>query len=327
MRRLEAVRAALVAAFALLLNPAAIGQVFPIPGKPIRIVVPFPPGGQTDIQARALGVKLSGSLGVPVVVENKAGASSIVGAMEVVKSPPDGHTLLYTISVTASQNPHLFSKLPYDPFKDLTPVMLAARSSVVLTVPVNAPYNTLRDLVDYAKRNPGKVNFGSFSAGSTSHLAGELLKQQANIDIVHIPYKGSAEAGMAILGGHIQILFDGTTTAIANAKAGKVKLLGYVDEKRLGVLPDVPTMAEAGVAGVDLAGGMQFFGPGGMSPEVVTKVNAALAGALRQPDIVKLYVENGTEVAASSPEEHARLVREWYERWGAIIRKLGLKLD
>ena len=223
--------------------------------------------------------------------------------------------------------PGRFAKLPYDPFKDLTPVMLAARSSVVLTVPANAPYNTLRDLVDYAKRNPGKLNFGSFSAGSTSHLAGELLKQQANIDIVHIPYKGSADAGLAILGGHIQMLFDGTTTAIANAKAGKVKLLGYVDEKRLGVLPDIPTMAEAGVAGVDLAGGMQFFGPGGMPPGVVTKVNTALAGALRQPDIVKLYEENGTEVAASSPQEHARLVREWHEKWGAIIRKLGLKLD
>ena len=327
MQSLRSIRAALLAACALLLNPVAYAQVFPTPGKPIRVVVPFPPGGQTDIQARALSVKLSNSLGVPVVVDNKPGASTILGAMDVVKSLPDGHTLLYTISVTASQNPHLFSKLPYDPFKDLTPMMLAARSSVVLTVPVNSPYNTLKDLVDFAKRNPGKLNFGSFSAGSTSHLAGELLKQQANIDIVHIPYKGSADAGLALLGGHIQMLFDGPTTAIANAKAGKVKLLGYVDEKRLSVLPDVPTMAEAGVAGVDLAGGMQFFGPAGMPPTLVTKVNTALAAALRQPDIVKLYEENGTEITASSPQEHARLLREWYEKWGAIIRKLGLKLD
>ena len=327
MQRRQYVRAALGAALALLLNATALGQEFPIPGKPIRIIVPFPPGGQTDIQARALSVKLSSALGVPVLVENKAGASTILGAMDVVKSPPDGHSLLYTISVTASQNPHLFSKLPYDPLKDLTPVMLAARSSVVLTVPANAPYNTLRELVDNAKRNPGKLNFGSFSAGSTSHLAGELLKQQAQIDIVHIPYKGSSDANLALLGGHVQILFDGPTTAMANAKAGKVKLLGYVDEKRLSVLPNVPTMAEGGVAGMDLAGGMQFFGPGGMSPGVVTRINTALAGALRQPDILKLYEENGTEVVASSPQEHARLVREWHERWGGLIRKLGLKLD
>lgn len=327
MQRLQSVRVALVAAFALLVNVAAFAQEFPIPGKPIRIVVPFPPGGQTDIQGRALAAKLSKSLGVPAVVENKPGASTVLGTMEVVKSPADGHTLLYTISVTASQNPHLFSKLPYDPFKDLTPLMLAARSSVVLAVPANSPFNTLRDLVDYAKRNPGKLNFGSFSAGSSSHLAGELLKEKANIDIVHIPYKGSADAGMALLGGHIQMLFDGTLTAIANAKGGKVKLLAYMDEKRLGVLPDVPTMAEAGVAGVDLAGGMQFFGPGGMPPALVAKVNTALAGALREPDIVKLYEEGGTEVTASSPQEHARVMQELYEKWGAIIRRLGLKLD
>ena len=312
---------------ALLFSAFAFGQVFPIPGKTMRIIVPFPPGGQTDTQARALAIKLAASLGVPVIVENKPGASTIIGAQALIKSDPDGHTLLYTISVTATQNPHLFTKLPYDAIKDLTPVMLAARASVVLAVPANAPYSTVQELVAYARANPGKVNFGSFSAGSASHLNGELLKQATGIDIVHIPYKGTAEATMALLGGHVQMLFDGTSTAIANAKAGKVKILAYVDEKRLDVLPDVPTMTEAGVKGADLAGGMQFFGPAGMNREVLMKVNAALAAVMRQPDIVKLYVEGGTEIVAGSPEQHANMVRDQYQRWGVVIRKLGLKLD
>ena len=317
-RTLPARRSLLLALGALCFGTSlAFAQSFPVAGKPVRIVVPFPPGGQTDIQARALAAKLTVSLGVPVLVENKPGASTIIGAQEVVKSQSDGHTLLYTIAVTAAQNPHLYSKLPFDPLKDLTPVMIAA----------DAPYNTVLEFVAYAKANPGKVNFGSFSAGSTSHLNGELLKQATGIDMVHIPYKGSADASMALLGGHIQMMFDGTTTAIANAKGGKVKLLGYVDKTRLGVLPDVPTMAEAGVPGMDLAGHTQFFGPAALPPEVLLKVNSALVAAMRQPDIVRLFTDGGNEVVAGSPEDHAMTVRDQYQRWGVVIRKLGLKLD
>ena len=320
-------RSLLLALGVLCFGTLAFAQSFPIAGKPVRIVVPFPPGGQTDIQARALAAKLTASLGVPVLVENRPGASTIIGAQEVVKSPPDGHTLLYTIAVTASQNPHLYSKLPFDPLKDLTPVMLAAKSSTVMMVAADAPYNTVQEFVAYAKANPSKVNFGSFSTGSTSHLNGELLKQVTGIDMVHIPYKGSSDANMALFGGHIQMMFDGTTTAIANAKGGKVKILGYVDKNRLGVLPDVPTMAEAGVPGIDLAGGMQFFGPAALPPDVLVKVNAALVAAMRQPDIVKLFTDGGTEVVAGSPEGHAAMVRDQYQRWGVVIRRLGLKLD
>ena len=194
-------------------------------------------------------------------------------------------------------------------------------------VAADAPYNTVQEFVAYAKANPSKVNFGSFSTGSTSHLNGELLKQVTGIDMVHIPYKGSSDANMALFGGHIQMMFDGTTTAIANAKGGKVKILGYVDKNRLGVLPDVPTMAEAGVPGIDLAGGMQFFGPAALPPDVLVKVNAALVAAMRQPDIVKLFTDGGTEVVAGSPEGHAAMVRDQYQRWGVVIRRLGLKLD
>ncbi|WP_088280417.1 tripartite tricarboxylate transporter substrate binding protein [Ideonella sp. A 288] len=310
---------------ALLATPPA--QAFPTAGKPVRIIVPFPPGGQTDIQARMMAQRLQQSLGVPVLVENKPGASTIIGAQEVVRAAPDGHTLLYTIAITAAQNPHLFSKLPYDGLKDLTPVMFVARSSTVLTVPAAAPYSTLRELVAYAKANPGKLNFGSFSLGSTSHLVGEMLMQQAGIEMVHVPFKGSGDATVALIGNQVQLLFDGPTTAINNAKAGKVKMLAVTDSKPYAALGGVPTMAEAGVPGIDVPGGMQMFGPARMPPDVVAKVNAALAAALKSPEVEKLFIDGGTEILASSAEDHARSVKEQHERWGAVIRKLGLKLD
>ena len=318
----------LIVAAWLLLSCAVHGQTFPIAGKPVRIVVPFPAGGQTDIQARAIAAKMSQLGGGSVIVENKPGASTIIGAMEVIRSAPDGHTLLYTISSTAAQNPHLFSKLPYEPFRDLTPVMFAARSATILVAPANAPFSTVGELIAYAKANPGKVNYGSFSLGSTSHLAGEVLKRNAGIDIVHIPYKGSADATVGLLSGAVQLMFDGPTTALTNAKAGKVKMLAIADDRRYPVAPEVPTMSEAGVPGFDkLVGGMQFFGPGNIPRGVLAQVNAELARVLRQPDVARLFVDNGNEVLASSPEEHARSVRELYDSFGVLIRELGIRLD
>lgn len=318
---------ATAAAALLPLAAGAQAQAFPIPGKPIRIVVPFPAGGQTDIQARLLAAKLQASLGTTVLVDNKPGASSILGTMEVVRAPADGHTLLYTISVTAGQNPHLFSKLPYDPFKDLTAVMFAARSSTVLTVPANSPFNSVGDLINFAKANPGKLNYASFSAGSTSHLVAELLQQATGTQMTHIPFKGSADAGMALMGGQVDFLFDGPTTAIANAKGGRVKMLAYTDPKPYAALGSLPNMAQSGVPGADVTGGMQFFGPAKMPPEVLAKVNGALAAALKEPDVAKVYADGGSEIVSSTPAEHAASVREQYERWGGVIRKLGLKLD
>ena len=330
LNRVVFLRALLPAALSLVLvglPAAAQAQAFPTPAKPIRIVVPFPPGGQTDIQARMLAAKLQTALGVTVLVDNKPGASTILGTMEVVRAPADGHTLLYTITVTAAQNPHLFTKLPYDPMKDLTPVMFAARSSTVLTVPINSPFNSVADLVKHAKANPGKLNYASFSLGSTSHLVAELLQQATGTQMTHIPYKGSADAGLALMGGQVDFLFDGPTTAIANAKGGKVKMLAYTDPKPYAALGKLPNMAEAGVPGVDVTGGMQFFGPRNLPPEVLAKVNAALASALQDPEVAKLYADGASEIVASSAAEHAASVKEQYERWGGVIRKLGIKLD
>ena len=318
---------AMLCATTVCLPAAAMAQTFPIPGKLIRIVVPFPAGGQTDIQARLMAAKLQPALGVTVLVDNKPGASSILGTMEVVRAIPDGHTLLYTISVTAAQNPHLFTKLPYDALKDLTPVMFAARSSTVLTVPTNSPFNSVADLIKYAKANPGKLNYASYSLGSTSHLVAELMQQATGTQMTHIPFKGSADAGLALMGGQVDFLFDGPTTAIANAKGGKVKMLAYTDPKPYTALGKLPNMAEAGVPGVDVTGGMQFFGPRNMPPEVLAKVNAALAVALKDPEVAKLYADGASEIVGSSAADHATSVKEQHERWGGVIRKLGLKLD
>jgi tripartite-type tricarboxylate transporter receptor subunit TctC len=300
---------------------------FPTPGKPVRIIVPFPAGGQTDVQARMLASKMQPALGVPVVVENKPGASTILGVQELLKAPPDGHTILYTIAISATQNPHLFSKLPYDAQHDLVPIMFAARSPTVLIVPANSPFSSVKDLIEHAKANPGKLNYASFSLGSTSHLLAESLQHVTGTKMNHVPFKGSADAGVALVGGQVDFLFDGPTTALNYARAGKAKMLAYTDTKPYRALGNLPNLTQSGYPGVDLAGGMQFFGPRGMAPEVVNKVNAALAAALKQPDVEKLFVDGGTEILASSPAEHAAAVKEQYDAFGTVIKRIGLKMD
>jgi tripartite-type tricarboxylate transporter receptor subunit TctC len=322
------VRAATLAALTACLPLGAAAQAgFPIAGKPLRILVPFPAGGQTDVQARALSAKLQPALGVPVVVENKPGASTILGVQELLKAPSDGHTVLYTIAVTAAQNPHLFSKLPYDAQRDLVPLMLAARSSTVLIVPANSPFNSVKDLVEHAKANPGKLNYASFSLGSTSHLVAEMLQAATGTKMTHVPFKGSADAGVALIGGQVDFLFDGPTTALNYAKAGRVKMLAYTDPKPYRALGNLPNMAQSGYAGVDVQGGMQFFVARGTPPDVVNKINSAIAAALKQPDVEKLFIDGGTEIMASSPAEHAAAVKDQYEKFGEVIRRIGLKLD
>lgn len=324
-----AAAAMLFAMLALPLSAQAQAPVtFPTPGKVMRIIVPFTAGGQTDIQARLMASKLQALLGIPVIVENKPGASTILGTVELLKSPPDGHTLMYTISVTVAQNPHLFKKLPYDPW-DLTPVMFVSRSTAVLIVPAQSPFNSVRDLVEYARANPDKLNYASFSLGSSSHLAAELLQQATGTRMTHVPFKGSSEAGVALVGGQVDFFFDGPTGALNFAKAGKVKMLAYTDPKPYPytIQHKLPNMAEAGYPGVDFTGGAQMFGPKGMPPEVLAKVNAALATVLRQPDVAQVFAEGGSDLLVSTPAEHAAAVKEQYERWGEVIRRLNLKLD
>src|SRR5882672_279032 len=306
---------------------SAMAQVFPIPGKPIRIVVPFPAGGTSDIHARHVALKLGPVLGSSVLVDNKPGASTIIGAMAVVKAEPDGHTLLYTLTLTVAANPYLFSKLPYDPVRDFAPITYACNGTTVLAVSTRLPVNNLRELVEHARKHPGKLNFGSWSPGSTGQLNGELLKELAGIDIVHVPYKGSADLVQALASGDVQMAFDGLITARTLEKAGKVRIAAIADDKRALAAPELPTMAEAGVPGAYVSGGFHFLGPANLPRTIVARLNAELVKVLRMQDIVEMYTSTGMEVVASTPEEQARILRTQSERLGSIIRKVGIKLD
>jgi len=297
---------------------------FPIAGKPVRIVVPFAPGGQTDIQARAIAQRM-GEAGLSVIVENKPGGNTVISARDVQKAAPDGHTLLYTIA-THVQIPHLYREPPWDPFRDFTPVTAGARSATVLTAHVSTPFGNVKELVAYARANPGKLNYASFGSGSTSHLNAELLKKLASIDIVHVPYKGSGDAMKDHISGTVQLFFDGPTTAIANAKSGKVKLIATAAETRKAALPDLPTLREEGYD-VGMWGYLWFWGPAGMSSATVDEVYRPLARAIQHPEVRELFAAGGSEASGMPPAEMARAARDLHERWGAVIRATGVRLD
>ena len=321
---LAAARLALVA-ISLALPGAAHAETFPVPGKPVRIIVPFPAGGQTDVQARAIGQKLAESLGVPVIVENKPGGSTLLGAREVQRAAPDGHTLLYTIAIHV-QLPHLYRNPPWDVFADFTPITAGARSATVLTAHVSTPFNTVPELVAYAKANPGKLNYASFGTGTTSHLNGALFRLRAGIDLVHVPYKGSGDAMKDHLAGAVELFFDGPTTAISNAATGRVKLIAAASETRYTALPDLPTMREQGFD-VGLWGYLWFWGPPGMSSATVEAVYSHLAKAITRPEVRELFAKGGAEASGMPPAEMAREVKRLSESWGAVIREVGVRLE
>ena len=310
-------------AFAVSLSVSA--QTFPQSGKPVRIVVPFAPGGQTDIQARAIAQKMGATLGTSIIVENKPGGSTVIGAREVQKAAPDGHTLLYTIA-THVQIPHLYKVAPWNVFKDFTPITAGAKSNTILTAHTSMPFNNVAELVAYAKANPGKLNYASFGAGSTSHLNGERFARLAGIQMVHVPYKGSGDAMKDHLSGVTQIFFDGPTTAIANAKTGRVKLLATASETRAAALSSLPTMKEQGFD-VGMWGYLWFWGPAGMPAATVDTLYRHLAFAIKHPDTVKLFADGGSEASGMTPAEMAKEVRRLDAGWSAVIRETGVKLD
>jgi len=310
---------------ALAIAVSAHAQQFPIPGKPVRIVVPFPPGGATDLQARAIAQKMGASLGAPVVVENKPGGSTVIGAREVQKAAPDGHTLLYTIT-THVQIPLTFRIPPYDPFKDFTAITAGGLGGTVLTVHSSIPAKSIAELIAYAKANPGKLNYASFGIGSTAHLNGEMLNRVAGLNMVHVPYPGAAAAMKDVLSGEVHLFFDGVNTAISNAKTGRTRMLAAATDRRIPLLPDLPTLREQGVA-IGIDGFLAFFGPADMPPAVVDAVYRELAKAITSQEVKDLFFNIGYETGGMPPAEFARLVRSLHERWGAVIRELGIKID
>jgi tripartite-type tricarboxylate transporter receptor subunit TctC len=314
-----------LAGLALLgLAPLAVAQDFPIKGKPIRIVVGFTAGGGTDAQARIVAQKLGELLGTSVIVDNKPGASTMLAASEVARALPDGHTLLYAPSSTMAQNPHTLAQVPYDPFKDFTPISMGGRGPLVLSVSSSVPANNVRELVAYVKARPGTVSYASFGAGTSSHIYGEAFVQKTGLDAVHIPYKGGSDAAKDLIGGRVQYMFDSASSAVITSGTGKVKILAVAAAARIAALPDVPTLAEQGVAGLDLPSWLGFYGPAQMPAPVVARLNAALAQVLAMPQVRDFYRAGGYEAGATTPAEFASITRATYERWGDMVRQVGL---
>ncbi|HSV84285.1 MAG TPA: tripartite tricarboxylate transporter substrate binding protein [Ramlibacter sp.] len=314
----------LQALLALALLPcAASAQDFPIPNKPIRVLVGFPAGGGTDLQARQLVQQLSEKLNVPVVIENRPGAGTMLAALEVQKAAPDGHTLLYTPSTTFSQLPHTLAAVKYDPFKDFTPVSLGALGPLVLVVHKSIPANSVRELVAYAKANPGKLNYVSQGIGTSAHLYGEIFARQAGIQMVHVPYKGAQDVSKDFIAGRVHLQFASSSAAVQLQKSGETRMLAVVAPKRFPLFPDLPTMGEQGVSGVDIESWVGWFGPAGMAPQTVAKLNDAIGQSLRSQSVREAYRNGGAEAQPSSPSEFAGIVRETYNQWGKMLHQIG----
>ena len=314
-----------LAGMALLgLAPPAAAQDFPAKGKTIRIVVGFTAGGGTDAQARVVAQKLGELLGTGVIVDNRPGASTMLAASEVARALPDGYTLLYAPSSTMAQNPHTLSQVPYDPFKDFTPISMGGRGPLVLSVSSSVPAANVRELVAWVKARPGTVSYASFGAGTSSHIYGEAFVQKTGLDAVHVPYKGGSDAAKDLIGGRVQYMFDSASSAVITAGTGKVKILAVAAPARIAALPDVPTLAEQGVTGLDLPSWLGFYGPAQMPAPVVARLNAALAQVLAMPQVRDFYRAGGYEAGATTPAEFAGINRATYERWGEMVRQVGL---
>ncbi|MDM0070068.1 tripartite tricarboxylate transporter substrate binding protein [Variovorax sp. J31P207] len=303
--------------------PAA-PPAFPDKGRPIRIILGLAAGGASDAQARFVANKLGDVLQTPVIVENRPGASFILATEEVIRSAPDGYTIMYAPSSVVAQNPQTLAQVRYDPFKDLTPISLGARGPLVLTVHVSVPAKTVQELIAYIKANPGKLSYASFGTGTSSHIYGEAFARKAGLDVVHVPYKGGADAAKDFLAGRVQYYFDAAPNAITNTATGKVRMLAVAAPRRSPMLPDLPTMTEQGVSGVDMPSWLAFYGPARMPAPVVARLNAALAQVLAMPATRDFFRQGAYEAEASTPQQLDELTRSTYQQWGGIIRELGL---
>jgi tripartite-type tricarboxylate transporter receptor subunit TctC len=247
----------------------------------------------------------------------------MLAAMEVVKSAPDGHTLLYTPSSTLAQLPHTLSAVKYDPFKDFTPISLGALGPLVLVLHKSIPAQNVRELVAYAKAHPGQINYVSQGVGTSAHMYGEIFARQAGIDIVHVPYKGANDVAKDFISGRVHMQFASSSAAVALAKSGQIRLLAVVAPKRSALFPDLPTMGEQGVSGVDIESWVGWFGPAGMQPATVAKLNEAINRVLKMPQVREQYHLGGAEAKGTSPEEFAAIVRGTYDQWGSTLQKIG----
>ncbi|TMH45682.1 MAG: tripartite tricarboxylate transporter substrate binding protein [Betaproteobacteria bacterium] len=297
------------------------------PARAIKIVVPYAAGGLPDTMTRAVTPKLGEALGQPVVVENMGGAGGISGVTEVARAQPDGYTLLVADVGQIAINPHLFSKLPYAPLKDLAPVSLIGTSPLYLVAHPSVPVNTLQELVAYAKANPGKLNYGSSGIGSIHHLATEALKAGFGIDLVHVPYKGTGQSVPALLGGQVALLYSALPSIAGHLKDGKVKILAISSAKRAAQTPDVPTVAESGIPGYDYVAEIGLLAPAGTPREIIQRLAGEVAKVVKQPDVVQRFTQLGIDPVGSTPQEYAALNKADYEKYARLVKASGAKID
>jgi tripartite-type tricarboxylate transporter receptor subunit TctC len=294
------------------------------PSRPVHLLVPFAPGGAVDIVARTLGDELAGRWGRSVVVENRPGAGGMVASEAAAKAAPDGYTLII-VATGHALNPHLYAKLPYDSFNDFTPLSLIGTSPNMLLVRSDSPSKTLADLIAAARARPGEISYGHAGNGTSPHLAGELLKYMAKIDITPVPYKGGAPALTDLIGGHIPMTFNNIPESIAQINAGTVRPLGMTTAVRSPVLPDVPTIAESGLPGFDTGVWWGLLGPAGLPPDIKAKLAKDCADAVNTPTVKARLLALGATPIGSAPEQFAALIRSDYEKWGPIIRAAGIR--
>jgi tripartite-type tricarboxylate transporter receptor subunit TctC len=297
------------------------------PTKPVRLVVPFPAGGTTDILARAVAQKLSEAWGQQVIVDNRPGAGGNIGSDLVAKSKPDGYTLLMGTVGTHAINPSLYKNMPYDHVKDFAPVILVAGVPNVLVVNASLPVHSVPELIAYAKANPGKLNFASSGNGTSIHLSGELFKAMTGVEMTHVPYKGSAPALTDLIGGQVQLMFDNLPSSLPFIKAGKLRALAVTSGARAAALPDLPTLAESGLPGFEASSWFGVLAPAGTPRDIVAKLNGAIAGWLASPEAKEKLLAQGAVAAGGTPDDFARHIAAETSKWAKVVKASGAHID
>ena len=310
--------------FALVFAAATHAQTFPV--KPIKIIVPFPAGGTVDFFARVISTKLSDALGQSVLVENRAGAGGNIAAEAVAKATPDGYTLLMGSEIIAI-NTSLYSKLGYDPVKDLAPITLVGTVPNILIVHPGLPVNSVNELIALAKKTPGKISFASTGQGTSTHLSSELFKLMANVDMLHVPYKGGPPAIADLISGQVNMMFINMPTGITHVRSGKAKILAVSSIKRISQLPDVPTVDQAGVKGFETSAWSGLYAPAGTPADIINRLNAEVVKILKQQSVREQLLAQGAEPVGDTPEEFSRFTQAEISKWAKIIKISGAKVD
>lgn len=316
-----------IAIAALTVTMASLAHAQTFPTKPIRLICPFPPGGAVDIASRAIANEMSKTLGQQVIVENKPGAGGNIGGAEVARSAPDGYTIFMTTSGINAINPALYSKMSFDPNKDLVPVSALVSLNNVLVLHPSVSAKSVAEVIAMAKAQPGKLNYASSGSGTSIHMSGEMFKHLTQVDILHIPYKGSSPALVDLLGGQVMMMFDNIPSALPHIKSGKLRALATTGAKRDAALPDLPTIAEAGVAGYESGVWFGLAVPAATPREIIVKLNAEAVKATRSPDFVTRLTTLGYNIIGSTPEQMSEMLKKEVSTWGPIVKASGAKAD